>query len=81
MIGRDLHVHRHTNVHHHHHPANIGALETIFKNIPNFRDVQIANLGKATGGTGDWIYVWDEFCIWLARDGHIKIMWGTGMRE
>jgi hypothetical protein len=49
--------------------------------IANFRDIQIATLGKASPHTGDWIYVWKEYCIWLNREGHIRILWGSGMRE
>ncbi|KAH6907888.1 ankyrin repeat-containing domain protein, partial [Coprinopsis sp. MPI-PUGE-AT-0042] len=45
----------------------------------NFRDIQSATLGKATEGTGDWICVWKEFIIWLASDGYIRILWGSGM--
>lgn len=45
------------------------------------RDVHIDTLGKATEGTGDWIYVWKEFAIWLAADGYLRILWGSGMRK
>ena len=76
LIGRDLHVH------HHHHPVvDIGRLAPILDHVPNLRDIQIATLGKATGGTGEWIYVWKEFCVWLAADGDIRMMWGHGMRK
>ena len=80
VIGRDLHIH---NIHYHQ-PVltnDIGVLAPILSHVPNFRNIQIANLGKATSGTGDWIYLWNEFCVWLAADGHIKMLWGTGMRE
>lgn len=77
-MGRDL-----VHVHHHHYGPAESKIEipSLLQRVPNFRDIQIANLGKATQGTGDWIYVWKEFCIWLAVDGYIRILWGSGMRK
>ncbi|KAH6897701.1 hypothetical protein BKA70DRAFT_747842 [Coprinopsis sp. MPI-PUGE-AT-0042] len=77
LVGRDsINVHRH-----HYYGASQSQIKIppILQRVPNFRDIQIATLGKATPGTGDWIYVWKEFCIWLASDGYLRILWGSGI--
>ncbi|KAH6901113.1 hypothetical protein BKA70DRAFT_1230564 [Coprinopsis sp. MPI-PUGE-AT-0042] len=77
LVGGDF-----INVHHHHHYEKAESqveIPSALQRVPNFRDIQIATLGKATAGTGDWIYVWEEFSIWLAPDGYIRILWGSGM--
>ncbi|KAH6911196.1 hypothetical protein BKA70DRAFT_54747 [Coprinopsis sp. MPI-PUGE-AT-0042] len=77
LVGGDF-----INVHHHHHYGKAESqveIPSALQRVPNFRDIQIATLGKATAGTGDWIYVWEEFSIWLAPDGYIRILWGSGM--
>ncbi|KAH6911296.1 hypothetical protein BKA70DRAFT_1424041 [Coprinopsis sp. MPI-PUGE-AT-0042] len=80
VVGRDLvNVHNHHYHHHHHHAPEAAAIPPILHRVPNFRDIQSATLGKATEGTGDWICVWKEFIIWLASDGYIRILWGSGM--
>ena len=79
VIGGDL-----VQVHNHFHgfkPEKVSGLPAILDLVPNLRDIQAATLGKATGGTGDWIYLWNEFCVWRAADGHIRILWGSGIRE
>ncbi|KAH6911280.1 hypothetical protein BKA70DRAFT_56204 [Coprinopsis sp. MPI-PUGE-AT-0042] len=79
VVGRDLvQIHNH-HVHHHHYAAESPAKPPILDKVPNLRDIHIETLGKATEGTGDWIYVWNEFTIWLASDGYIRILWGSGM--
>ncbi|KAH6903527.1 hypothetical protein BKA70DRAFT_1081027, partial [Coprinopsis sp. MPI-PUGE-AT-0042] len=45
----------------------------------NFRKIQMATLGRATPGTGEWILAWETFLIWLDSDGFLKILWGSGM--
>ncbi|KAH6901136.1 hypothetical protein BKA70DRAFT_1312541, partial [Coprinopsis sp. MPI-PUGE-AT-0042] len=77
--GNIVHVHHHH--HHHYHKKTASQIEipSLLQQVPNFRDFHSATLGKATAGTGDWIYVWKEFCIWLASDGHLRILWGSGM--
>ncbi|KAH6911243.1 hypothetical protein BKA70DRAFT_1099651, partial [Coprinopsis sp. MPI-PUGE-AT-0042] len=77
--GNVVHVHHH---HHHHYyktTASQTEIPSLLQQVPNFRDFHSATLGKATAGTGDWIYIWEEFCIWLASDGHLRILWGSGM--
>ncbi|KAH6911212.1 hypothetical protein BKA70DRAFT_1560343 [Coprinopsis sp. MPI-PUGE-AT-0042] len=77
VVARDF-----VQIHHHHHynPAeNKVEIPSLLQRVPNFRDIQMATLGKATAGTGDWIYIWKEFCVWLASDGYIRILWGSGM--
>jgi hypothetical protein len=79
LVGRDL-----IHIHHHHHYATAESqvpIPPILRRVPNFRKIHIATLGKAAPGSGDWIYAWKEFCIWLASDGHIRILWGSGMRR
>ncbi|KAH6911303.1 hypothetical protein BKA70DRAFT_56704 [Coprinopsis sp. MPI-PUGE-AT-0042] len=79
VVGRDLvNIHSH-HYHHHHHAPETAPIPPILNRVPNFRDIQSATLGKATEGTGDWICVWKEFIIWLASDGYIRILWGSGM--
>ncbi|KAH6884739.1 hypothetical protein BKA70DRAFT_136409 [Coprinopsis sp. MPI-PUGE-AT-0042] len=79
VVGRDLvQIHNH-HVHHHHYAVESPAIPPILDKVPNLRDIHIETLGKATEGTGDWIYVWNEFTIWLASDGYIRILWGSGM--
>ncbi|KAH6911286.1 hypothetical protein BKA70DRAFT_56356 [Coprinopsis sp. MPI-PUGE-AT-0042] len=81
VVGRDLvQIHNH-HVHHYHYAVESPAIPPILGKVPNLRDIHIETLGKATEGTGDWIYVWNEFTIWLASDGYIRILWGSGMRE
>jgi hypothetical protein len=53
----------------------------ILREIPNFRDIHIATLGRATAGTGEWIYVWELYCIWVDINGHIRVIWGSGIRK
>ena len=53
----------------------------MMKDVPNYRDIHLANLGKATAGTGPKFAEWVEYCEWLMAQGGIKAMWGTGMRE
>ncbi|KAH6904843.1 ankyrin repeat-containing domain protein [Coprinopsis sp. MPI-PUGE-AT-0042] len=65
-----------TTVHHHHHaPADI---DTVFhsSSLPNFRDMQIDTLAKATKGTCLWFTDGQPFQIWIKRG---KILWGIGI--
>ncbi|KAH6892725.1 hypothetical protein BKA70DRAFT_1119278, partial [Coprinopsis sp. MPI-PUGE-AT-0042] len=45
----------------------------------NYRDIHIANLGRATEGTGPLFAEWDEFGEWMSVQGVVKTMWGSGM--
>ncbi|KAH6884774.1 hypothetical protein BKA70DRAFT_136878 [Coprinopsis sp. MPI-PUGE-AT-0042] len=78
LVGRDIvHVHHH----HHHYGKTEGRFDIppILQRVPNFRDFHIDTLDRATSGTGDWIKVWKEWCIWLSSNGYIRILWGSGM--
>ncbi|KAH6884769.1 hypothetical protein BKA70DRAFT_136865 [Coprinopsis sp. MPI-PUGE-AT-0042] len=75
VAGDFIQVHHH----HYHRDAERSVVPSILGRVPNFRKIQIATLGQATPGTGDWICAWKEWCIWLASDGYIRILWGSGM--
>jgi hypothetical protein len=76
--GRDINNHTHT---HYYVSAPAAALINLLKLVPNFRQIQIATLGRATPGTGLWIFEWETFVLWLDPDGLLRIMWGYGMRK
>ncbi|KAH6909411.1 hypothetical protein BKA70DRAFT_1275956 [Coprinopsis sp. MPI-PUGE-AT-0042] len=52
---------------------------TLLERVPNYRNIHIANLGRATPGTGPLFPQWDEFCEWVSVHGLLKTMWGSGM--
>ncbi|KAH6911290.1 hypothetical protein BKA70DRAFT_1398828, partial [Coprinopsis sp. MPI-PUGE-AT-0042] len=85
VSGGDLNIVGGDLVQYHHHYYNHYEVEResdhppILDKVPNFRKLQIATLAKATEGTGDWICVWNEFGIWLAPDGYIRVLWGSGL--
>ncbi|KAH6907880.1 hypothetical protein BKA70DRAFT_1189352 [Coprinopsis sp. MPI-PUGE-AT-0042] len=55
------------------------AVQSILEAIPNYRDIHLANLGKATAGTGPCFAEWKQYCRWLVPQDSLKTMWGTGM--
>ncbi|KAH6901062.1 hypothetical protein BKA70DRAFT_1524647 [Coprinopsis sp. MPI-PUGE-AT-0042] len=55
------------------------ALQSILEVIPNYRDIHLANLGKATAGTGPCIAEWKQYHRWLVPQDSLKTMWGMGM--
>ncbi|KAH6903573.1 hypothetical protein BKA70DRAFT_1110879 [Coprinopsis sp. MPI-PUGE-AT-0042] len=57
------------------------AVQSILDVILNYRNIHIANLGKATAGTGPRFAEWEDYCRWLVPGDGLKTMWGTGMRE
>ncbi|KAH6890197.1 hypothetical protein BKA70DRAFT_873758 [Coprinopsis sp. MPI-PUGE-AT-0042] len=74
------------NQHHHYHQHNQAPLQLpnhdipgILDGVPNYRDIHIANLGRATEGTGPCFDEWDEFREWMSVQGVLKTMWGSGM--
>ncbi|KAH6884336.1 hypothetical protein BKA70DRAFT_140159 [Coprinopsis sp. MPI-PUGE-AT-0042] len=77
VAGRDIHHHHH----HHRHTYQTGTdtIRFLLRSIPNFRKIQMATLGRATPGTGEWILAWETFLIWLDSDEFLKILWGSGM--
>ncbi|KAH6892732.1 hypothetical protein BKA70DRAFT_1119251, partial [Coprinopsis sp. MPI-PUGE-AT-0042] len=54
-------------------------IPAILDQVPNYRDIHIANLGRATEGTGPCFNEWEEFCDWMSVQGVVKTMWGSGM--
>ncbi|KAH6874663.1 hypothetical protein BKA70DRAFT_1240445 [Coprinopsis sp. MPI-PUGE-AT-0042] len=62
----------------HNYPAK-NDIEAILKAIPNYRDIHITNLSKATTGTGPHFAEWEEYGKWVAPGDIVKTMWGTGM--
>ncbi|KAH6911344.1 hypothetical protein BKA70DRAFT_1185890 [Coprinopsis sp. MPI-PUGE-AT-0042] len=82
FVEGDQHQHQHQHYHQHNHaplqPTNHD-IPAILKQVPNYRDIHIANLGKATEGTGPIFAEWEEFCEWMSIQGRPKTMWGSGM--
>ncbi|KAH6894844.1 hypothetical protein BKA70DRAFT_793725 [Coprinopsis sp. MPI-PUGE-AT-0042] len=46
--------------------------------LPNFRDIQLDTLAKATDGTCIWLTTGDIFVFWV-KNG--RILWGIGIRK
>ncbi|KAH6911325.1 hypothetical protein BKA70DRAFT_57207 [Coprinopsis sp. MPI-PUGE-AT-0042] len=74
------------NQQYHYHQHNYAPLQptnhdipAILEQVPNYRDIHIANLGRATEGTGPLFAEWDEFGEWMSVQGVVKTMWGSGM--
>ncbi|KAH6892723.1 hypothetical protein BKA70DRAFT_1201200 [Coprinopsis sp. MPI-PUGE-AT-0042] len=72
--------------HQHYHQHNDAPLQptnhdipAILDQVPNYRDIHIANLGRATEGTGPIFAEWEQFCEWMSGQGRLKTMWGSGM--
>ncbi|KAH6874661.1 hypothetical protein BKA70DRAFT_1480127 [Coprinopsis sp. MPI-PUGE-AT-0042] len=70
--------HYHQHIHAPLQPTNQD-IPAILEHVPNYRDIHIANLGRATEGTGPCFDEWEEFCGWTNVQGALKTMWGTGM--
>ncbi|KAH6892715.1 hypothetical protein BKA70DRAFT_1571638 [Coprinopsis sp. MPI-PUGE-AT-0042] len=82
----DGNQHQHQHQHHHYHQHNHAPLQptnhdipAILDKVPNYRDIHLANLGRATEGTGPLFAEWEEFCNWMSVKGVVKAMWGSGM--
>ncbi|KAH6911342.1 hypothetical protein BKA70DRAFT_1460660 [Coprinopsis sp. MPI-PUGE-AT-0042] len=84
FVEGDQHQHQHQHQHYHQHnhtplqPINHD-IPAILDSVPNYRDIHIANLGRATDGTGPCFNEWEEFCDWMSVQGVVKTMWGSGM--
>ncbi|KAH6888290.1 hypothetical protein BKA70DRAFT_59250 [Coprinopsis sp. MPI-PUGE-AT-0042] len=84
FVEGDQHQHQHQHQHYHQHnhtplqPTN-HEIPAILDPVPNYRDIHIANLGRATEGTGPCFDEWEEFCDWTSGQGRVKTMWGSGM--
>jgi hypothetical protein len=46
--------------------------------LPNFRDIQLDTLSKATNGTCVWLTEGNIFLFWI-KNG--RILWGIGIRR
>jgi hypothetical protein len=77
VVGGDL-VHDHSQHYHYERKKDIWA---ILQLIPNFRQIYLDLLSKATEGTGMWLLEGDKFRVWLEPNGDIKIFWGSGIRK
>ncbi|KAH6907862.1 hypothetical protein BKA70DRAFT_1189345 [Coprinopsis sp. MPI-PUGE-AT-0042] len=82
FVEGDQHQHQHQHYHQHNHaplqPTNHD-IPAILEQVPNYRDIHIANLGRATEGTGPCFNEWEEFRDWMSVQGVVKTMWGSGM--
>ena len=74
IAGRD----QHTHIHYH---EITDKLKQILDAVDNFRTIQQDTLEKATPGTIQWLLKCDEFQIFIDSNGHLKILWGSGMRK
>ncbi|KAH6911294.1 hypothetical protein BKA70DRAFT_1270076 [Coprinopsis sp. MPI-PUGE-AT-0042] len=80
VVGGNQHQCNHYHQHNHAIPQPTNnSTPAILDWVPNYRDIHIANLGRATQGTGPCFALWDEFCEWTSTDGALKAMWGSGM--
>ncbi|KAH6906627.1 hypothetical protein BKA70DRAFT_394880 [Coprinopsis sp. MPI-PUGE-AT-0042] len=72
VIGRDYVVNNST-----HGPFQVDVLEILNGlNLPNFRNIQLDTLAKATQGTCIWLTEGEILCIWIRKG---KILWATGI--
>ncbi|KAH6888313.1 hypothetical protein BKA70DRAFT_1572973 [Coprinopsis sp. MPI-PUGE-AT-0042] len=78
FVEGDQHQHYHQHIHAPLQPTNHD-IPAILEHIPNYRDIHIANLERATEGTGPCFDEWEEFCEWRSVQGALKTMWGSGM--
>ncbi|KAH6915384.1 hypothetical protein BKA70DRAFT_575913 [Coprinopsis sp. MPI-PUGE-AT-0042] len=73
-------THYHTVVHNYNYgpqPAPFNVLEILnLLSLPNFRDIQLDTLSKATDGTCVWLTKGDIYFFWIAQG---KILWGIGI--
>lgn len=73
-------THYHTTVNNYYgpQPAPFDVLEFLNSlTLPNFRDIQLDTLLKATDGTCVWLTAGDIFLFWIKKG---KILWGIGIR-
>ncbi|KAH6907823.1 hypothetical protein BKA70DRAFT_1189322 [Coprinopsis sp. MPI-PUGE-AT-0042] len=76
--GNQYQYHYHQHNHAPLQPTNHD-IPAILEWVPNYRDIHIANLGRATEGTGPCFEEWERFCDWMSVRGVLKTMWGSGM--
>ncbi|KAH6904014.1 hypothetical protein BKA70DRAFT_1566330 [Coprinopsis sp. MPI-PUGE-AT-0042] len=77
VVGRDSNIiHNHT---YNYGPqtASVDVLDILNSlSLPNFRDIQLDTLAKATEGTCVWLTTGEMFVFWIANG---KILWGIGI--
>ncbi|KAH6890144.1 hypothetical protein BKA70DRAFT_1202173 [Coprinopsis sp. MPI-PUGE-AT-0042] len=72
VVGRDYVVNNSI-----HGPFQVDVLEILNGlNLPNFRNIQLDTLAKATQGTCIWLTEGEILCIWIRKG---KILWATGI--
>ncbi|KAH6892695.1 hypothetical protein BKA70DRAFT_1233627 [Coprinopsis sp. MPI-PUGE-AT-0042] len=82
FIEGNQHHQQQYHYHHHNHAPlqpTFHDIPAILDQVPNYRDIHIANLGRATEGTGPIFAEWEQFCEWISVQGVVKTMWGSGM--
>ncbi|KAH6911299.1 hypothetical protein BKA70DRAFT_1146617 [Coprinopsis sp. MPI-PUGE-AT-0042] len=83
VVGGDYHHHHHQHEHYHQHyhrqNPRSDDISGVLARVPNYRDLHIANLSRATTGTGPCFSQWDEFSKWTGAQSVLKTMWGSGM--
>jgi hypothetical protein len=77
--GRDVYNHNDTHTHIHEAPK-VDPL-SMLDSIDNFRQIQQDTLSKATPETGEWMFDYEQFPVWLKPEGDVKTLWGSGIRE
>jgi hypothetical protein len=75
--GRDYNV---VNNHYHSQPPR-DMLREVLRLVPNFRKIYQDMLSKVTDGTGLWMLDGDTFRLFIAPNGDIQILWGSGIRK
>ncbi|KAH6903949.1 hypothetical protein BKA70DRAFT_582864 [Coprinopsis sp. MPI-PUGE-AT-0042] len=69
-----------TTIHNHHYGSQILSVDVLeilnSLPLPNFRDIQLDTLSKATKGTCIWFTEDDIFLMWISNG---KILWGIGI--
>jgi hypothetical protein len=73
------HTHNHTETHIHELPK--ADLHSALDAIDNFRRIHQDTLSKATPETGEWMFDYEQFPVWLKPEGDVKTLWGAGIRE
>ncbi|KAH6892852.1 hypothetical protein BKA70DRAFT_1201172 [Coprinopsis sp. MPI-PUGE-AT-0042] len=77
VVGRD---NNNTTIHNYYYlPQNVSVDVLDILNslsLPNFRDIQLDTLAKATDGTCVWLTAGEMFVFWVANG---KILWGIGI--
>ncbi|KAH6894822.1 ankyrin repeat-containing domain protein [Coprinopsis sp. MPI-PUGE-AT-0042] len=77
VVGRDNNSTTIYNYNYAPQTASVDVLDILNSlSLPNFRDIQLDTLAKATDGTCIWLTTGEMFVFWIA---HGKILWGIGI--